>query len=100
MGQYTAATVDFDAAKEIVTKIKVQIDKIRDLTERGTKAVDASLETNNMTTLLNVQGGFKMMLSKVTEIVDVPDEILRAIDSYEEMYNSEIDDASKTQNIF
>lgn len=100
MGQYTAATVDFDAAKEIVTKIKVQIDKIKDLTERGTKAVDASLETNNMTTLLNVQGGFKMMLSKVTEIVDVPDEILRAIDSYEEMYNSEIDDASKTQNIF
>lgn len=100
MGQYTVATVDFDAAKEIVTKIKVQIDKIKDLTERGTKAVDASLETNNMTTLLNVQGGFKMMLSKVTEIVDVPDEILRAIDSYEEMYNSEIDDASKTQNIF
>lgn len=100
MGQYETASVDFDGAREIVSKIKTEVDKIVEYVGKGNKAVETALETNNMSTLQNVQGGFKVLESKVREIVDVPDEIIRAIDSYEEMYDNEINGSADAADIF
>lgn len=100
MGQFETASVDFNEAREIVNKIQVEIDKMIDLTTRAHKAVESATERNNMSQLSNVKGGFDMLTTKVNEMSGIPSELTRAVNSYEEVYDSEINDGASTAGMF
>lgn len=100
MSQFQSASVDFDRAREIMSRVKTEVDKIVDCTQRAHKAIETATQSNNMSELLNVQGGFDMLTTKVKEISGVPDEILRAVNAYEEMYDAEINDRQSAAGIF